>query len=64
MFDKGMWQAMNDKSYITDFYTSFYQTQIVVPPFVAEKSGLQWTQADSDNPPRCTGGRLRPRASR
>ena len=53
VFDKGMWQAMNDKSYITDFYTSFYQTQVVVPAFVAEKSGLQWTQADSDNPPAC-----------
>ena len=48
-----MWQAMNDKSYITDFYTSFYQTQVVVPPFVAEKSGLQWTQDDADNPPTC-----------
>ena len=53
VFEKGMWQAMNDKSYITDFYTSFYQTQVVVPPFVAETSGLQWTQADGENPPHC-----------
>jgi phosphoglycerol transferase MdoB-like AlkP superfamily enzyme len=53
VFDKGMWQAMNDKSYITDFYTSFYQTQVVIPPFVGEKSGLQWTQDDSENPVTC-----------
>lgn len=54
VFEKGMWQAMNDKSYITDFYTSFYQTEVVIPPYVAEKSGLQWAQTDDDNPPKCT----------
>ena len=54
VFEKGMWQAMNDRSYITDFYTSFYQTEVVIPPFVAdEESGLIWTQNASDNPPAC-----------
>jgi hypothetical protein len=28
VFVKGMWQTMNDKSYVTDFFTSFYQTEI------------------------------------
>jgi phosphoglycerol transferase MdoB-like AlkP superfamily enzyme len=56
VFDKGMWQAMNDKSYITDFYTSFYQTQIVIPPYVDGVQGdLLWTQNASENPPLCTG---------
>ncbi len=55
VFEKGMWQAMNDKSYITDFVTSFYQTQVVIPPFTAdEEGGLAWTQGASDNPPACT----------
>jgi phosphoglycerol transferase MdoB-like AlkP superfamily enzyme len=55
VFDKGMWQAMNDKSYITDFYTSFYQTQIIIPPFAADaQADLIWTQNDADNPPACT----------
>src|SRR5438309_2067949 len=54
VFEKGMWQAMNDKSYITDFYTSFYQTQIIIPPFVKdEESALLWTQPDAENPPAC-----------
>ncbi len=54
VFEKGMWQAMNDKSYITDFYTSFYQTQLRIPAFVPdEESGLLWTQGDADNPPVC-----------
>ncbi|MGH8122682.1 MAG: sulfatase-like hydrolase/transferase [Rudaea sp.] len=55
VFEKGMWQAMNDKSYITDFYTSFYQTQLKIPAFAAgAESGLLWTQSDADNPPVCT----------
>lgn len=33
VFEKGMWVTMIDKSYISDFVTSFYQTQIVVPPY-------------------------------
>jgi phosphoglycerol transferase MdoB-like AlkP superfamily enzyme len=54
VFDKGMWQAMNDKSYLTDFITSFYQTQVVIPPFAADaESGLIWSQDASDNPPSC-----------
>jgi len=60
VFEKGMWQAMNDKSYITDFYTSFYQTQIVIPPFVAEKSGLHWTQDDAENPLSCAAAKCAP----
>jgi phosphoglycerol transferase MdoB-like AlkP superfamily enzyme len=55
VFEKGMWQAMNDKSYITDFYTSFYQTQIIIPPFVKDEEGdLLWTQPDTENPQACT----------
>ncbi len=54
VFEKGMWQAMNDRSYITDFYTSFYQTQVVIPAFVADEgSNLAWTQGANDNPPPC-----------
>ena len=32
VFEKGMWQAMNDKSYLVNFFTSFYQTEIKIPP--------------------------------
>ena len=54
---------MNDKSYLTDFVTSFYQTQVVIPPFVAdEESGLVWTQGSTDNPPACTTPACRPDA--
>jgi len=54
VFEKGMWQAMNDKSYLTDFVTSFYQTQVVIPAFARdEESGLAWTQGAADNPPSC-----------
>lgn len=61
VFAKGMWQAMNDKSYLTDFVTSFYQTQVVIPPFAAdEESGLTWTQEPADNPPACALSACRP----
>ncbi|MBS0582346.1 MAG: sulfatase-like hydrolase/transferase [Proteobacteria bacterium] len=54
VFEKGMWQAMNDKSYLTDFITSFYQTQVVIPAFARdEDSDIVWTQTVTDNPPSC-----------
>jgi phosphoglycerol transferase MdoB-like AlkP superfamily enzyme len=53
VFVKGMWQTMNDKSYVTDFFTSFYQTEIKIPPLAADAAALSWTQPDSDNPPAC-----------
>jgi len=34
IYGKGMWAAMNDKSYITDFFISFYSTQIEPPKLV------------------------------
>jgi phosphoglycerol transferase MdoB-like AlkP superfamily enzyme len=54
VFAKGMWALMNDKNYLVDFFTSFYQTQIHIPPVLtdADKS-LTWTQITSDNPPAC-----------
>ena len=54
VFEKGMWQTMNDKSYITDFFASFYQTQIKIPDPVEDADPLlSWTQAANDNPPVC-----------
>lgn len=40
VYGKGMWAAMNDKSYLTDFFISFHATQIELPelvPGAAEK---------------------------
>ena len=56
VFEKGMWQAMNDRSYLTNFFTSFYQTQIVVPPPQADAGDvhLSWTEPDAENPLPCT----------
>lgn len=34
VYAKGMWAAMNDKSYLTDFFISFYSTQIQPPVLV------------------------------
>ncbi len=31
IYGKGMWQTMNDKSYLTDFFISFNQTKIQIP---------------------------------
>jgi phosphoglycerol transferase MdoB-like AlkP superfamily enzyme len=54
VFEKGMWQTMNDRSYIADFFTSFYQTTIRIPPrAAAADSTLSWTQDTADNPPAC-----------
>jgi len=54
VFEKGMWQTMNDKSYVTDFFTSFYQTVIKIPPRSAgANNSLSWAQPASDNPPEC-----------
>ena len=54
VFAKGMWALMNDKNYLVDFFTSFYQTQIHIPPVLADAdTTLTWTQIASDNPPTC-----------
>jgi phosphoglycerol transferase MdoB-like AlkP superfamily enzyme len=54
VFEKGMWQAMNDRSYLVNFFTSFYQTQIKIPPPAADADlKLSWTQPATDNPPAC-----------
>ncbi len=54
VFAKGMWALMNDKNYLVDFFTSFYQTQIHIPPVLADADKtLTWTQIASDNPPTC-----------
>lgn len=55
VFEKGMWQTMNDKSYIADFFTSFYQTEIRIPPIAADADAtLSWVQTAAENPPVCT----------
>ncbi|MEO8803452.1 MAG: sulfatase-like hydrolase/transferase [Rudaea sp.] len=55
VFDKGMWARMNDKSYLVDFFTSFYQTEIKFPPRHADAdTKLSWTQPFTDNPPLCS----------
>jgi phosphoglycerol transferase MdoB-like AlkP superfamily enzyme len=54
VFEKGMWQAMNDRSYLTNFFTSFYQTEIRIPAPAADADlKLSWTQSATDNPPAC-----------
>ena len=54
VFEKGMWQAMNDRSYLTNFFTSFYQTEIKIPAPAADADlKLSWTQSATDNPPAC-----------
>jgi phosphoglycerol transferase MdoB-like AlkP superfamily enzyme len=56
VFGKGMWVTMNDRSYVTDFFTSFYQTEIRIPPRAADAdASLSWAQPADDNPPACTG---------
>jgi len=55
VFAKGMWARMNDRSYIADFFTSFYQTEIVVPPLYRDAlPKIAWTQAPAQNPPACS----------
>jgi phosphoglycerol transferase MdoB-like AlkP superfamily enzyme len=54
VFEKGMWQTMNDKSYISDFFASFYQTQIKIPAVAADAdTTVTWEQTANDNPPTC-----------
>ena len=55
VFAKGMWQVMNDKNYLVDFFTSFYQTEIRIPPLVEDATRAYWTQNATDNPPTCSG---------
>lgn len=55
VFEKGMWQAMKDRSYLTNFFTSFYQTEIKIPPPQADADpSLSWTQPATENPPTCS----------
>ncbi|HSC11877.1 MAG TPA: sulfatase-like hydrolase/transferase [Rhodanobacteraceae bacterium] len=55
VFEKGMWQTMNDRSYIADFFASFYQTTIRIPALAPDADGaLSWTQDATENPPGCT----------
>ena len=55
VFEKGMWQTMNDRSYIADFFASFYQTTIRIPPHAAAAdTALSWIQDPAENPPLCT----------
>ena len=45
IYGKGMWAAMNDKSYITDFFISFYSTQIQPPTLVHGAAARQvWNE--------------------
>lgn len=45
VYGKGMWAAMNDKSYLTDFFISFHSTQIQMPKLVAGAAGKQvWNE--------------------
>lgn len=54
VFEKGMWQAMNDQSYLVNFFTSFYQTEIKIPqPPAGVDLKMAWTQSAADNPPSC-----------
>ena len=54
IYAKGMWLAMNDKSYLTDFFISFYATQIEPPKLVAgaEKLAVWNEQVASVGDPR------------
>jgi phosphoglycerol transferase MdoB-like AlkP superfamily enzyme len=54
VFEKGMWATMNSKNYIVDFFTSFYQTEVIIPALAADAdSTIAWTQPVTDNPPVC-----------
>jgi phosphoglycerol transferase MdoB-like AlkP superfamily enzyme len=54
VFAKGMWALMNDKNYLVDFFTSFYQTEIRIPPLVeGVDAHVAWTQSATENPPTC-----------
>jgi phosphoglycerol transferase MdoB-like AlkP superfamily enzyme len=45
VYGKGMWAAMNDKSYLTDFFISFHSTQIEMPKLVADAAEKQvWNE--------------------
>lgn len=44
VYGKPMWIAVNDRSFITNFLTSFYDTQIVIPqPAAQPDQSIDWT---------------------
>jgi hypothetical protein len=45
LYDKPMWIAVNDESFITDFVTSFHDTQIHVPRPPAPNPPVSWPAA-------------------
>jgi hypothetical protein len=45
LYDKPMWVAVNDESFITDFVTSFHDTQIHVPRPAAPSPPVSWPAA-------------------
>ena len=54
VFGKGMWATMNSRNYIVDFFTSFHQTEIRIPPPVTDvDTSISWIQPATDNPPAC-----------
>jgi phosphoglycerol transferase MdoB-like AlkP superfamily enzyme len=56
VFAKGMWAMMNDRNYLVDFFTSFYQTEIRVPPLAGDAApDVTWKQSPTENPPVCAG---------
>lgn len=50
LYGKPMWIAVNDKSFITDFIISFYDTQIHLPPPVAKPDPtITWRELPPTN---------------
>lgn len=52
VYGKPMWIAVNDQSFITNFLTSFYDTQITIPPPAATPDpSIDWTSAGAGDGP-------------
>ena len=51
VYGKPMWIAVNDQSFITNFLTSFYDTQITIPQSTAALDrSISWTAATESTP--------------
>ena len=62
VFGKPMWIAVNDRSYIANFLTSFYDTQIRIPPPLAGAGSIAWQPGDgADGEVIAAGDRAQPR---